>query len=89
MVREGVVRGIFILKFFPWQLYTPPESVLNLLSTLFILIDFPISSDLGESANGTSFVSGSSVLLSSSCSCSVLSSMDSSVAKEKKNETQM
>lgn len=79
-VRVGFVRGMCILKFFPWQLITRPERVPNFPSSLLILIDFPISSDFGESVKFASFWSHrSSVVLSCPCcNSSVLSLGDSS-----------
>lgn len=79
MVRVGVVRGMFILRFFPCQLKILPDRVLIFLSSPFDLITFPVSSNLGDSVHSTSFLSNSHMELSScSCSCSVLSFMDSS-----------
>uniref|UniRef100_A0A7C8YEM7 Uncharacterized protein n=1 Tax=Opuntia streptacantha TaxID=393608 RepID=A0A7C8YEM7_OPUST len=45
-VRDGAVKGMLILNFFPWQLKTLLEKLLEPMSSLLIVLDdLSISSD--------------------------------------------
>lgn len=80
-VRVGLVNGIWILKFFPWQLITWWRLFDRFFfsfrpSSFFVLNVFSSSSGFGHSVNWDSSLV--KLLCSCPCSCSALEILDSS-----------